>query len=406
METWRTYALDEILDLGPQWSVYRGRNLNSGKTVLVHLVAPGVPQSQTASIAKELRNKFLNSPDLRGVLLEFGQAEGFHGLVTEYVAGALKASKESIPSAPAPEEAEAPVVKKPPPVESSSPFSEAKPSQATSEPGEFTRMFRTISNAQPRPATETTDPGTAEPGEFTRMFRTFPASPKANPVADSPAKPAPAPLAPTRPLQNEASNLEAFQSEPGEGSPRPNSSEPDEFSRFHRVPDFDSAVPLKLPVLEKKQAPKDPLEDWLRTNPAPAPKTATQILTSENSVSDVQPHPEVASRNSKAPSEFSGFIARSSEFSTPLPPAAKFAPEVAPQVPIAVPAFAASQIPEPKSNRLLIVLVLIAIAAIFLVIVAVVLSKAAAKPANGSKAQRSALECPQFASGNKITSSI
>ena len=160
-----------------------GREITTGRAVLVHLMAAGyTPENQ--ELLKSIDR--LSAED-RKLILESGDHEGIPFVVTEMLPRdqALREWVTAVLTAPSPPVTterlsqggvwKVPIAREANP-QNAPPAAPPPPVAAGSEPGEFTRLFQSA----PSPASD--DRAAPEPGEFTRLFRSVAGSEEASTV--------------------------------------------------------------------------------------------------------------------------------------------------------------------------------------------------------------------------------
>jgi hypothetical protein len=233
-----------------------GREITTGRAVLVHLMAAGyTPENQEL-----LQSIDHMSAEDRKLILESGDHEGIPYVVTEMLPRdqALRewvAASLTTPSPPVTTERlsqggvwKVPIAREANP--RSAPPAAPPPPAAGSEPGEFTRLFQSAQS----PASG--DRAAAEPGEFTRLFRSAAGSEEASTVADVEAA--------TEPSRDEAVTATMALPVLYPDKP-PDEPAPGEFTRV-----LQGQAPAPAPALKPPTPP-----------PEPAPGEFTRLLHAE-----------------------------------------------------------------------------------------------------------------------------
>ena len=324
-----------------------GREISSGRDVLVHLLAAGYNPDNVEMLAAIDK---LPAVHQRRVL-DKGDHEGIPYVVTDVLPGTLKLREwlaEAEAQAPppvkstahrgvwkipavleAPPKGAAPVkepepVRRPPAQEDmptaqmpvprldlmppASPAMTATPPPAAPEPGEFTRMLRAeaapppVPPAPPPAATQAPLPVAPEPGEFTRMPRAETALPPAPPAAPPAATQAPPPAVPepgefTRILRSTAPPAvpPVAPSAPPQAPPQA-APEPGEFTRMFQVQtpppptmpggaQYPIPGPLPAPAQPPRSAAPGEFTRMMQSPLAPEPLRARPAATPPPSVS-------------------------------------------------------------------------------------------------------------------------
>jgi len=306
------YELGAVAAEGAGWRTFDGREIPSGRAVLVHQILEppsGSPRPTPIGLAERY-----------GHVIDACSSDGVEYVVTEALprgtgeerftrVGAWRVPTSS-PPPPRPEPAEASVSG----IFTDRPVEEA-PAPAATAPSAFTQLFQAKAPAGTPPP----PPASSEPGEFTRMF-------KAPVTGGTPARPA-SPVAP----------------------PPPAESAPGEFTQFFR-PSLGSA-PFEAPR-SPAPAPEPPAPspgEYTRLFRSPAPPSskaqssgATGVFHTPSGHSPALPLPADA-----GPSDFTRMIQSRPQ------PAAEASPPEAPKAPS----------PEPAAKRPAVPAVLIAVLA-------------------------------------------
>jgi hypothetical protein len=306
--------------------VFRGRETSGGQSVLLHQLTE--PNDHTVVLKRALQYLLINPASAGGRILDLVEIQGGNFLVTldqpeclalrEWLDWELDGPKP----APSPSPSLSPVPSAPP------------PAAVTSEPGEFTQLFRKAApstvRAEERPALET-----AGPGEFTQLFQRSGQSQRTDPPQPLGPSVAPSmPMAPTPPASDNqpgeftrlfrsplATPSEASREPLPVGSPSQNA--PGEFTRI-----FGAGTP------RGGSAPSAP-----PTAPSAAPPSMPGSLT--ESLEPRQSAPAMTPPAPAGPGEFTRVIGLPSSAATPAFSAAPSSPPP----PAAAPSFAMPAIP-------------------------------------------------------------
>jgi hypothetical protein len=299
-----------------------GREISSGRDVLVHLLAAGYTPENLELLAAIDK---LPAEHQRRVL-DRGDHEGIPYVITEVLAGTLKlrewlaAAKSEAPSpAPVKSSAQRGVWRVPAAV--GAPPKSAAPA---SEPEEFRRLFEPVKEPEqvrrpptqdelptaqivvPRldqmaPATpvamQAPAPAEPEPGEFTRIMRSPAAPPLVPPTAPPAAMQAPAPAEP----------------------------EPGEFTRILRSAAAPPAPPAATPAVTRVPAPPAPepgeFTRILRSTAPPEPPVATAAAPQAPAPAAPEPGEFTRMFQTEAPDAPRPSMSGADQFGIPAPPA-------------------------------------------------------------------------------------
>ena len=200
---------------------------------------------------------------------------------------------------------------------------------------------------QTPPAAETPPRDASEPGEFTRMFR----SPdvEKEPLATGP-QPSPPPSEFTRMFQAGGSTPPAEPPPPEQPEPLPDTQEPGDFTRFFHSPLGSGSLAERdlseaTPEVEPKETKPEPGE-YTRLFQTPPPQTRAESGSDATGVFEqrTEPQPSPPNEDDQGPSEFTQVIQASP---SPEPKSASSDEEKKEPAPA----------PEGRSRRLLVVLV-------------------------------------------------
>ncbi|MGA2575049.1 MAG: hypothetical protein ABSH24_03395 [Bryobacteraceae bacterium] len=301
-----------------------GREISSGRDVLVHLLSDGY----TPENRELLANIDKLPAEYQRRVLDIGDHEGIPYVVTDVLPPNLKlrewlaAAKSAVPSPVAsPKTSERPSRSgewKIPAIIEAPSKSAAEPGAASQDPGEFTRLFPPVKAPaeQPQRAPQSQDdfpkasmvapkpdrkappaPAAQEPGEFTRMLHLAAAQPAtATPEAQAPAPVEPEPGEFTRILHAAARPPASMPTaatpppQPAEIGAAPARQELGEFTRLFQAPAPSAPVAPPPPAPARPQSPA-------------APGDFTRMMQSPLAAAPAGPPPSVAARAAAPPAQ-------------------------------------------------------------------------------------------------------
>lgn len=305
------YNRPEQIMSGPV-QAFRAQNAANGRTVFIHRVSTTEAPQEQAVLLKLMMTALVKSADVKRMVLDFGEEQGYWYVVTEsepqcaLLREWLQLEIDAANSTPAAKPAAPPIPRTPRPTQQEEP-----------DPGEFTRFLKarppqSTSTSYPRfvpqspapppppqqPVTPPPPPPIASPPS--QPTASMPSQPAATvPTAPIPAPPAPAPAPPAKPEPSGGDFTRLFSSRdepkqpesvapgfkepappPSSGNtPRPpqpprTSPAPGEFTSFFNAPDaerkqpqFSSSTPQPPPLSQPPVVPPS-------ANPAATPSAA------------------------------------------------------------------------------------------------------------------------------------
>jgi hypothetical protein len=356
-----------------------GREISSGRDVLVHLLSAGYTPENQELLA--IIDRLTAEPRRR--VLDKGDHEGIPYVVTEVLPPNLKLREwlaAAMSAAPPPTTTASPArsgVWRIPAVSEAPPKSAPAPDTPALEPGEFTRLFEAVKELEqvrrppptpdelptasmPMPKLDPKVPAApAEPGEFTRIMRSAaPPSPATAAATQAPVPAEPQPGEFTRMLRSTAPPLPANPTATATQALAPAVPTPGEFtsilhSAVLQPPSMSTAAtPQPQPAEIDAGAPAQPelgelTRVFAQTPAAPVPPRTSSAGQSDSPVMSPSPAP---SPQTTAPGEFTRMMQsplaaepRSSLATPPVPSASEFtrmmqadqfADARAPQVPL------------------------------------------------------------------------
>lgn len=277
------YQKPELIVSGPV-QTFRAKDSATSRFVFAHRVSMAEEPTEQTALLRLLTTGMVRSPEVRKLVLDFGEEEGFWYVVTQPEPQCILlrqwlqsemdgldagAASKKVASKPGEEPAQkpeptAPEPTKPPPVISSERASPAvaepskpaipKAEKPKEELGEFTRMFRASSQEPVKPMAPMSTPQPEkpakaeppkpeerknEPGEFTRIFQATSQSPAkpASPAGQSKIEQPKTQITEQVPKGETGEFTRMFQAASGEPPkapppPKPSQAEAGEFTRF------------------------------------------------------------------------------------------------------------------------------------------------------------------------------